>query len=167
MGPVGIYLIFGTNGVQRGGMYIKPAEWPAPPNWLPYGAVRSVDDSAAEFEGEGAKILNPPMEVPGGSRIVSFVDPAGAAFALNSFAAAAAAAPASKPEAKPKAKVKAKQKAIPKVKAKAAAKKAPVKKKAAKKVAKKAGKKAAPKKAKARTKVKVKAKKSKSARRKK
>ena len=26
MGPTGVYLIFGQNGVQRGGMYIKPAE---------------------------------------------------------------------------------------------------------------------------------------------
>ena len=44
MGPVGIYLIFGSNGVQRGGMYIKPPENPGPPNWLPYVHVPNADE---------------------------------------------------------------------------------------------------------------------------
>ncbi|HEY6126200.1 MAG TPA: VOC family protein [Steroidobacteraceae bacterium] len=173
MGPAGVYLIFGVNGVQRGGMYIKPPDWPAPPNWLPYGNVPSVDDSAAELEAAGARILNPPMEVPGGSRIATLIDPAGAAFAINSTPAAAApaAAPTAKPKAKAKAKAKprAKPKAKVAVKAKAAKKKAPARKKAAKKVARKVArkvvKKTAKKKAKAKTK--MKAKKSKGARRKK
>ena len=47
MGPVGIYLIFGQNGVQRGGIYIKPADMPAPPNWLPYARVASADEGFA------------------------------------------------------------------------------------------------------------------------
>ena len=47
MGPTGIYLIFGQNGVQRGGMYIKPADMPAPPNWLPYAHVPNADKGYA------------------------------------------------------------------------------------------------------------------------
>ena len=150
MGPAGVYLIFGSNGVQRGGMYIKPPDWPAPPHWLPYGHVPSVDESAGELEGAGAKILTPPMEVPGGSRIASLIDPAGAAFALNSYPARQPRRPAqSKAEAqsesqgegegesKAKAKPKAKPKAKLAVKAKAAKKAAP-RKKAMKKVARKA-----------------------------
>ena len=54
MGPTGIYLVFGMNGVQRGGMYIKPPDWPAPPNWMPYAHVPSVDASAANLESVGA-----------------------------------------------------------------------------------------------------------------
>ena len=166
MGPVGIYLVFGMNGVQRGGMYIKPSDWPAPPNWMPYAHVPSVDASAADLESVGAKVLVEPMDVPGGSRIASLTDPAGAPFAIHSFPAAAAASK-SKAKAKAKAKPKTtpKPKAKSKVKAKAAPKKAPAKKKAAKKVVKKVVKKAAKKKsAPAR---KSKAKKSKMVRRKK
>jgi uncharacterized protein len=161
MGPTGIYLVFGMNGVQRGGMYIKPADWPAPPNWMPYAHVRSVDASCAPAEAGGAKILNAPMDVPGGSRIASLMDPAGAAFAIHSFPAPAAAAVAkpAKPKAKPKAKSKVKAKAKPKAKVKAKAKVA--KKKAPKRVMKKAAKK------KSKPRPKAKAKKSKSVRRKK
>jgi len=157
MGPTGVYLIFGSNGVQRGGMYIKPAAWSAPFNWMPYAHVRSVDASCAPAESAGATILNAPMDVPGGSRIASLTDPVGAPFAIHSFPPPAAAATASsaKPKAKAKAKakvkpksksksaVKVKAKARPKTKAKAKAKakrttkpvrkKAPAKKKAAKK----------------------------------
>ena len=85
MGPTGIYLVFGQNGVQRGGMYIKPADWPAPPNWMPYAHVPSVDASAANLESVGAQVLVEPMDVPGGGRISSLMDPAGAPFAIHSF----------------------------------------------------------------------------------
>ncbi|HEU5136309.1 MAG TPA: VOC family protein [Steroidobacteraceae bacterium] len=128
MGPAGVYLIFGANGVQRGGMYIKPPDWPAAPHWMPYGHVPSVDDSVGELESAGAKVLTPPMEVPGGSRVTSLFDPSGATFALNSFPAQDAAAP--KPKPKPKAKAKAKAKAKPAAKPKA---KVAVRAKAAKK----------------------------------
>jgi predicted enzyme related to lactoylglutathione lyase len=101
MGPAGNYLIFGQNGVQRGGMYIKPPDWPAPPNWMPYGHVANVDESATHLDAAGAKILNAPMDVPGGGRITSLIDPSGAAFAINSVMAAA------KPAAKSKSKSKA------------------------------------------------------------
>jgi predicted enzyme related to lactoylglutathione lyase len=159
MGPTGIYLVFGTNGVQRGGMYIKPHDWPAPPNWMPYAHVVSVDASVGPAASAGAKILNAPMDVPGGSRIASLTDPAGAPFAIHSFPPAAAMAAKPKPAAKPKAKAKAKVKTSAKV----AKKKAPAKKKAAKKVVKRAvKKKSAP-----RKKAKAKAKKSKTTRRKK
>jgi predicted enzyme related to lactoylglutathione lyase len=132
MGPTGVYLVFGQNGVQRGGMYIKPPDWPAPPNWMPYAHVPSVDQSSANLESVGAQMLVEPMDVPGGSRIASLTDPAGAPFAIHSFPAAAAAAPKPKAKAKAKAqpaatpaaapKAKAKAKAAPKPKAKAKAK---------------------------------------------
>jgi predicted enzyme related to lactoylglutathione lyase len=155
MGPTGVYLIFGWNGQQRGGMYIKPADWPAPPNWMPYVHVPDVDEGFVSAVGDGARELVAPMNVPGGSRIASLTDPTGAPVAIHSM-------PAAKPKAKAKAKAKAKPKAKPKAKVKAKA--APARKKpAAKKPA--AKKKVMKKKPKA--KPKAKAKKSKGARRKK
>ncbi|HYJ42398.1 MAG TPA: VOC family protein [Steroidobacteraceae bacterium] len=132
MGPTGIYLVFGMNGVQRGGMYIKPPDWPAPPNWMPYAHVPSVDASAANLESVGAQVLVAPMDVPGGSRISSFMDPAGAPFAIHSFPSAA------KPAAKPKAKLAVRAKAAKKQVKKQARKQAIAARKAVKKVARKA-----------------------------
>jgi predicted enzyme related to lactoylglutathione lyase len=139
---LGLYLIFGKDGVQRGGMYLKPAEMPAPPNWLSYAHVPDVDESVAVVEAGGGRIIQPPMEVPGGSRIAILVDPSGAAFALNSMPAVSvvkpkAKAPKASATATPKTKAKPKTKpaksksiAKPKVKAKAK-KKAPSKPKTA------------------------------------
>jgi predicted enzyme related to lactoylglutathione lyase len=160
MGPAGVYLIFGQNGVQRGGIYIKPADMPAPPNWLPYAHVPSADDGCTLLQGAGGTLLNGPMEVPGGSRIAVLADPTGAGFAIHSIPAGtmqtegskakgkAKPKPKAKPAAKPKAKVKAKAK--PKGKPKAKAKKKTTKKPVArKKVVRKAARKPAAKKSKA------------------
>ncbi len=110
---VGIYLIFGKNGQQRGGIYIKSAEMPGPAHWLSYAMVPDVDESVAVVEAGGGQIIQPPMEVPGGSRIAILLDPAGAAFAVNSL-------PAVKPKAAPQtqAQTKAKSKASGKPKSK-------------------------------------------------
>jgi predicted enzyme related to lactoylglutathione lyase len=129
MGPVGIYLIFGQGEVQKGGIYIKPTDYPAPPNWLPYARVPNVDDAVKVAEANGAKVTQPPMDVPGGGRIAMLQDPAGAAFAIHSTPAVsmpttAATAPSPKPKAKAKAKAKArpKKKSAAKAKPKRAAK---------------------------------------------
>ena len=48
MGPTGVYLIFGQNGQQRGGMYIKPAGSPGcRANWMPYAHVPNADKGFA------------------------------------------------------------------------------------------------------------------------
>jgi predicted enzyme related to lactoylglutathione lyase len=145
MGPTGIYLVFGQNGVQRGGMYIKPADWPAPPNWMPYAHVPNVDVSVANLESVGGQILVEPMDVPGGSRIASLMDPSGAPFAIHSFPAAAAAGAKTKPKPKASMAVRAKAKAA----TKQVKKHAKVAGKAAKKAAKKVARKVAGKMAKA------------------
>jgi predicted enzyme related to lactoylglutathione lyase len=138
MGPMGTYLIFGSNGVQRGGIMNKPAEMPGPPNWLPYVRVPDADTGFKTATGSGARELMAPMNVPDGGRVAAIIDPTGAAFAIHSQADG-------KPEAKPKAKTKAKKPARPKTKTKTTV---PKKKKAAKKPARKTKvmKKAAPKK---------------------
>jgi hypothetical protein len=90
-GPVGVYQIFGWGGKQMGGIYNKPKEMPAPPHWLPYAMVPDVQKAAPAISGAGGKVLNGPMEVPGGDLIVVGQDPQGAAFALHSLAPAQAA----------------------------------------------------------------------------
>ena len=133
MGPLGVYLIFGEQGVQRGGIYIKPAENPGPPSWLPYAHVPNADEGYAVALSKGAKGTVPPMDVPKGGRIANVIDPAGASFAVHSMGAVPKAAPAAKQKAKPKPKPKAKakpKKAVP------AKKNSPVRKKVAKRVAK-------------------------------
>jgi predicted enzyme related to lactoylglutathione lyase len=137
MGPLGVYLIFGENGVQRGGIYIKPAENPGPPSWLPYVHVPNADDGYAVALSKGAKGTVPPMDVPNGGRIANVIDPAGASFAVHSMGAVPKATPAAKPKAAAKAKAKPKAKATLKPKKAATArKKAPAKRKVAKQVAK-------------------------------
>jgi uncharacterized protein len=155
MGPIGVYLIFGSNGRQRGGIYHKPADMPGPSFWLPYAEVVGADATHALAVKSGGASLTPPMDVPGGSRIAIIADPAGAAFAVvtsNMSAAPKAKAPAAKKAAAPKpaakkaaAKKPAARKAVVK---KAAAKKAPAKKAAPKKAAKKTARKGKPAKAK-------------------
>ncbi len=144
MGPdMGTYQMYGLKGSTFGGMFNKPAQMPGPPHWLPYIKVADSKKVAAMAGRLGAKIVNGPMEVPGGDWIAQGMDLEGAVFAVHSVKSAAAApAPAAKPaartsasKAKPKAKAKTKPKAKAKPKAKPKAKKKarPAKKKAARK----------------------------------
>jgi predicted enzyme related to lactoylglutathione lyase len=146
MGPeAGKYVLFGSNGVQRGGIWNKPASMPGGPAWLGYVRVKDVNETVKKAKAARGTLVNGPMEVPGGDWIAQFVDPYGAMFAVHTLAAdlkpAAAASTAPAPaEAAAPAAAPAKPAAAPK---KAAAKKAPAKKKPAKKAAKKAAKKKA------------------------
>lgn len=138
MGPLGVYLIFGHGGEQKGGIYIKQPDAPGPAHWLPYIHVKNVDALVPAVEASGGKVNNGPMEVPGGSRIVMISDPTGAAVALHSYPAGAGSGEGaepraadtkvrSRPAAKPKtkAKTKAAPQSRPKTKAKAKARPKP------------------------------------------
>jgi predicted enzyme related to lactoylglutathione lyase len=118
MGPAGTYHMFGYGGPSVGGIYNKPPEMPAPAHWLCYVSVAKADDAAASVTKLGGKIVNGPMEVPGGGRIAMCLDPQGAAFAVYSTPAPATKSRAAKP------KKMSKQKAKPKRRAKAAKRRA-------------------------------------------
>lgn len=143
MGPGGSYYEFGQNGKMYGGMFNRPAEMAGvPPFWLTYIFVTDLKASLDKAKKAGAKVVNGPMDIPGGGSIVVLADPQGAGIALHSnkpWAEAAKPSPQSKPKTKAKSKAKAKPKSRPK-----AARKKPKKaaKKAARKVARKAKKKA-------------------------
>lgn len=82
MGPMGEYLIWGRDGKQLGGIMNKPKEMPQPPGWLCYITTTDLEGTLAKAKASGAKVINGPMEVPGGQRIVQLLDPQGAAFAI-------------------------------------------------------------------------------------
>ena len=83
MGPMGVYLMFGREGVTLGGMFKKPADMPAPPHWLLYVRVPDINAGAADVKANGGQVLHGPVEVPGGDWIVQCMDPQGAVFALH------------------------------------------------------------------------------------
>ena len=92
MGPgMGVYQMFGWKGRTIGGMFDKPANMPGPAYWLPYAKVADSKRVAALTAKFGGKVLNGPMEVPGGDWITMGMDPQGAVFAVHSVAKPAAA----------------------------------------------------------------------------
>jgi len=84
MGPEGKYQMFNRPHGMIGGMMNKPkAMANVPPNWVIYFRVPDVDAAAERIKANGGKVLNGPMEVPGGDRVVTAADPQGAAFGLH------------------------------------------------------------------------------------
>jgi uncharacterized protein len=84
MGPMGKYYMFNRPHGMIGGMMNKPPEMAhVPPHWMIYFRVPDIDAAAERIKANGGKILNGPMEVPGGDRILNAMDPQGAAFSLH------------------------------------------------------------------------------------
>ena len=135
---MGVYQMFGRGGGIPNGGIMKPPPG-APAAWTPYALVKDVKAAAAIATANGGKIINGPMEVPGGDWIAQGMDPQGAMFSVHSLN------PAAQQAAPTKAAAPAKKAAPAKARAKKASKKAPSK--AAKRAtAKKAAKKSAPRK---------------------
>ena len=160
MGEMGPYQLILNGGKQVAGMF-KPPQGEAPPNWGVYVEVADASKAAKAAKAAGGRVLNGPMEVPGGGWMAQLMDPQGGVFAVHEQAKKPAAQPAQGAAAKPKSPPKPKpaavaapaveaqpaaapKKAPAKAAAKAAQKSPPVKAAAkAKKTAKKAVKKAA------------------------
>ncbi|HEX2554399.1 MAG TPA: VOC family protein [Microvirga sp.] len=81
MGPMGTYQLFAAGSLPIGGMMNRPAEMPVAA-WLFYFGVPAIDAAVERVKANGGRILNGPMEVPGGAWIVQATDPQGAMFAL-------------------------------------------------------------------------------------
>jgi predicted enzyme related to lactoylglutathione lyase len=88
MGAMGKYLLWGRGGKQLGGMMTMPPGMKTPdgrtvpPSWMFYITTADLDAALGRAKARGARVINGPMEVPGGQRIVQLMDPQGAAFAL-------------------------------------------------------------------------------------
>jgi predicted enzyme related to lactoylglutathione lyase len=84
MGPMGKYHIFKRPHGMIGGMMNKPpAMANVPPNWQIYFRVPEINAAVERIKANGGKILNGPIEVPGGDWVVNAMDPQGAAFNLH------------------------------------------------------------------------------------
>jgi len=84
MGPMGAYRLFKTGGDRSaGGMMTKPDNLPAP-YWTYYFTVDAIRAAADRLTAAGGKVMNGPMQVPGGDWTVQAMDPQGAVFALFS-----------------------------------------------------------------------------------
>ena len=83
MGAMRTYRIFGVGEKRFGGMMTTPKGAPMPPMWLYYTETRDLDAAIQRATKKGAKVMNGPMDVPGGGRIAQLMDPQGAAFALH------------------------------------------------------------------------------------
>jgi len=89
MGPMGKYHMFNRPYGMIGGMMNKPPEMAqVPPYWTVYFRVPDINAAAERVKANGGKIVNGPMEVPGGDWILNGVDPQGAGFALHAKKAA-------------------------------------------------------------------------------
>jgi predicted enzyme related to lactoylglutathione lyase len=139
MGGMGTYHIIEHGGRQVGGMYaLRDAS--TPPHWLSYVQVESADRAAAAARDGGGRVLNGPMEVPGGSRVAQILDPQGGAFAVHEQARSPSRAQAPKParaprrEAQPAARAP-RQEAEPAARPAAPARTRPAKKAARRKAA--------------------------------
>ena len=83
MGPMGTYYMFGR-GWDLGGMMSKTKEMAQVPTaWGIYFRVPDVDAGAERIKANGGKVINGPMDVPDGDRIVNGIDPQGAFFSLH------------------------------------------------------------------------------------
>jgi len=87
MGEMGTYQMFGRGGGVPNGGIMKPPPG-APAAWMPYAMVKDAKAAAAAATANGGKIVNGPMEVPGGDWIAQGMDPQGAMFAVHSLKAA-------------------------------------------------------------------------------
>ena len=84
MGPLGQYHMFDRPRRMIGGMMNKPPEMATvPPHWQIYFRVPDITTAVARIEANGGRILNGPLEVPGGDRVLNAMDPQGAAFSLH------------------------------------------------------------------------------------
>lgn len=84
MGPMGTYQMFNRPHGMIGGMMNKPAEMAhVPPHWAIYFRVPDIDAAVERIKAAGGQVLDGPMEVPGGDKVLNAMDPQGAAFSLH------------------------------------------------------------------------------------
>jgi len=84
MGEMGKYHMFNRPHGMIGGMMNKPPEMAqVPPHWMIYFRVPDINAAVERIKKNGGKILNGPMEVPGGDWVLNAQDPQGAAFSLH------------------------------------------------------------------------------------
>jgi len=110
-GPAGNYHLFLHEGNQYGGMFVSDSAGMGP-SWLCYISVEDVGKATSAAKNAGGRVMNGPMEVPGGSWVAQVLDAEGAPFAVHEPAKVAKPAKPEKPAKAPKPKAE-KQVAAP------------------------------------------------------
>ncbi|HEV2642594.1 MAG TPA: VOC family protein [Candidatus Elarobacter sp.] len=85
MGAMGTYQMYGDDERDFGGMFNLSPGMPAAPYWMLYVTVDDADAAVERVKANGGKVMNGPMDVPGGNRVAQCMDPSGAVFAVNGF----------------------------------------------------------------------------------
>lgn len=79
MGPDAVYTMFRLNSRDVSGAFqISAEEHRIPPHWQLYVAVDNADTAASRAAELGAKIIQPPMDIPNVGRMAVLQDPTGA-----------------------------------------------------------------------------------------
>jgi len=81
MGSMGKYSFVQHGGVGIGAVMRKPEQMPVS-MWTYYIGVDDIDRAANAVRDGGGRIINGPMEIPGGEYALNAIDPQGAAFGL-------------------------------------------------------------------------------------
>lgn len=87
MGPMGVYQTFRTNQPLYSGGMMTITNCPGmpqglKPHWRYYFSLDDVDAAQSRIVEAGGKVTAPPMDVPGGSRILQALDDQGCEFSL-------------------------------------------------------------------------------------
>ncbi len=87
MGPMGMYQTFRTDKPLYAGGIMNLSSCPGmpeglKPHWKFYFTVGGVDAAQNRIREAGGTVIGPPMDVPGGSRVLHAVDDQGCGFAL-------------------------------------------------------------------------------------
>ena len=81
MGESGTYTLFKRGGKGACGMMKMPPGAEAPPHWLHYVHVESVNETAGRIKELGGGLFVPPTDIPGIGRFCVASDPTGGVFA--------------------------------------------------------------------------------------
>jgi predicted enzyme related to lactoylglutathione lyase len=84
MAPGQTYQMFAPEGRQTVGGMFNFGEKAGASQWLSYAIVKDAKAAAKTIESAGGKVINGPMEVPGGDWITAGIDPQGVTFAVHS-----------------------------------------------------------------------------------
>ena len=95
--PLGYYQLLAAGERTFGGMFTKLPRAPVP-FWLYYFEVADIAAAVAQVRDGGGRIVQGPMELPGGSWIVRCIDPQGAMFSLQGKSSKTGIEPASTAE---------------------------------------------------------------------
>ena len=83
LGDKGTYLVFGIGETELGGLMTLPKGMQMPPMWIYYTETSDLTAAMGRAKKRGGKVLNGPMDVPGGGRIAQLQDPQGVLFAFH------------------------------------------------------------------------------------